>query len=63
MHFDGKASLWYQKFSQKNIEITWPQFLDVISARLEEIKESKMVAEFNKLKQIGSFVDYVDEFE
>ncbi|KAK6149080.1 hypothetical protein DH2020_016605 [Rehmannia glutinosa] len=63
MHFEGKAAQWYQNFAMKQGELTWNQFLEVISARFEELKESRIIAEFNKLKQNGSYNDYVDRFE
>ncbi|KAK6150060.1 hypothetical protein DH2020_017585 [Rehmannia glutinosa] len=63
MHFEGRAALWFQNFSMKQTNLTWSQFLDVVSARFEELKEAKIIAEFNKLKQTGSYNDYVDRFE
>ncbi|KAK6163034.1 hypothetical protein DH2020_002875 [Rehmannia glutinosa] len=63
MHFEGKAAQWYQNFSMKQEDITWNQFVDIISARFEELREAKIIAEFNKLKQTGSYGDYVEKFE
>ncbi|KAK6137448.1 hypothetical protein DH2020_028805 [Rehmannia glutinosa] len=63
MHFEGKAAQWYQSFCMKQVEWTWQQFVEVISARFEELKEVKIIAEFNKLKHTGSYNDYVDKFE
>ncbi|KAL8496188.1 hypothetical protein ACS0TY_020047 [Phlomoides rotata] len=63
MHFDDKAALWYQNYSQKNIELSWAQFVEVLFARFEDIRESKVIDGFNKLKQTGSYADYVDKFE
>ncbi|KAK6152008.1 hypothetical protein DH2020_014643 [Rehmannia glutinosa] len=31
--------------------------------KFEELRESRIIAEFNKLKQTGSYADYVDKFE
>ncbi|KAK6127369.1 hypothetical protein DH2020_038880 [Rehmannia glutinosa] len=63
MHFDGKAAQWFQNFSIKQPELSWQQFIEIISARFEELKEAKIIAEFNKLKHIGSYHDYVEKFE
>lgn len=63
MHFDGRAALWYQNHSQKQIELSWAQFLEVLTARFEDLRESRVIDEFNKLKQTGSYADYVDKFE
>ncbi|KAK6163811.1 hypothetical protein DH2020_000675 [Rehmannia glutinosa] len=63
MHFEGKAALWYQNFITKQGELTWQQFVEVISARFEELKEARIIVEFNKLKQTGSYVDYNEKFE
>ncbi|KAK6136529.1 hypothetical protein DH2020_029725 [Rehmannia glutinosa] len=61
MHFEGRVAQWYQNFAMKQGELTWHQFLEVIAARFEELKESKVIAEFNKLKQTGSYTDYWSE--
>ncbi|KAK6160382.1 hypothetical protein DH2020_003763 [Rehmannia glutinosa] len=63
MHFDGKAAQWYQSFCMKQGELSWHQFVEVVSARFEELKEARIIAEFNKLKHNGSYMDYVDKFE
>ncbi|KAK6136072.1 hypothetical protein DH2020_030177 [Rehmannia glutinosa] len=63
MHFEGKAAQWYQTFITKQGEITWGQFVETVSARFEELKEAKIIAEFNKLRQTGSYSDYVEKFE
>ncbi|KAK6115436.1 hypothetical protein DH2020_007705 [Rehmannia glutinosa] len=39
------------------------EFIEIISARFEELKEAKIIAEFNKLKHTGSYHDYVEKFE
>ncbi|CAA0833666.1 Unknown protein, partial [Striga hermonthica] len=63
MHFEGRAAQWYQNFISKQEELGWSQFVDIISARFEDLKEAKIIAEFNKLRQNGSYEDYVDRFE
>lgn len=32
MHFDGKALTWFQNLNMGDIEISWEQFLEVVSA-------------------------------
>ncbi|KAH6811646.1 hypothetical protein C2S51_025408 [Perilla frutescens var. frutescens] len=63
MYFEGKAALWYQNFSSKHVLVNWKQFLEVISARFEDLKEAKIVEEFNQLKHIGDYMDYVGRFK
>ncbi|CAA0816707.1 Unknown protein, partial [Striga hermonthica] len=63
MHFEGKAAQWYQSFSSKCEDICWADFIELISARFEALKESKIIGEFNKLRHVGSYVDYVEKFE
>lgn len=45
------------------MELDWDQFIDLVSARFEELKEAKIIAEFKKLRQVGNYSDYVDRFE
>ncbi|CAA0825197.1 Unknown protein, partial [Striga hermonthica] len=63
MHLEGKAALWFQNLSAKQLELNWGQFVEIVSARFEELKEVKIIAEFNKLRHTGSYADYVDKFE
>ncbi|KAK6121452.1 hypothetical protein DH2020_044798 [Rehmannia glutinosa] len=63
MHFEGKAAHWYQNFNTKHVELTWAQFVEIVSSRFEELKEAKIIGEFNKLKHTGSYAEYVDKFE
>ncbi|KAK6140363.1 hypothetical protein DH2020_025894 [Rehmannia glutinosa] len=37
--------------------------MEVVSSRFEELKEAKIIGEFNKLKHTGSYAEYVDKFE
>lgn len=63
MHLEGKANQWYQYLSISQTDLNWAQFIELVSARFEELKETKIVAEFNKLKMMGSYADYVEKFE
>lgn len=63
MHFEGRAAQWFQNLSPTQTEITWKQFMEVVFARFEELKETKIIYEFNKLKHIGPYSEYVDRFE
>ncbi|KAH6764368.1 hypothetical protein C2S51_015617 [Perilla frutescens var. frutescens] len=63
MNFEGRAALWIQNFNQKYLELSWKQFVEVVSTRFEELKESHIVVEFNKLKHTDNYQDYVDRFE
>lgn len=46
-----------------DIIITWKQFLEVVSTRFEDLSVSNIIVEFNKLRMIGSFEDYVERFD
>lgn len=48
---------------QKKGELTWVKFVEMISERFDELKESKVITEFNKRRQVGSFDEYVEKFE
>ncbi|KAK6118018.1 hypothetical protein DH2020_048243 [Rehmannia glutinosa] len=63
MHFEGKAAQLYQNFITKQGDLSWHQFVEIVSARFEELKEAMIIAEFNKLIQTGSYSDYVEKFE
>ncbi|KAH6809268.1 hypothetical protein C2S51_027051 [Perilla frutescens var. frutescens] len=63
LHFDGKADQWFQNYCHKFKGYSWAQFLDVVSARFEELREAKIIMEFNKFKHQGSYDDYVKRFE
>lgn len=63
MHFDGKALYWFHSLGPRQWERCWGEFLEIISARFEDLKECKIIAEFNKLKQTGTYADYVEKFE
>lgn len=63
MNFEGRANVWYQNSSSKCINITWEQFLGVVSTKFEEIKEENAIEEFTKLRCVGNYEDYVDKFE
>ncbi|KAH6806298.1 hypothetical protein C2S51_031129 [Perilla frutescens var. frutescens] len=63
MYFEGKTASWYQNFSSKLVVLNWKQFMEVISARFEDLKEAKIVEEFNQLKHTGDYMEYVARFE
>ncbi|CAA0840135.1 Unknown protein, partial [Striga hermonthica] len=63
MHLEGKAAQWFQNLSKKCGDLSWAQFLEFISARFEELKESKIIGEFNKLRHLGSYGEYVEKLE
>ncbi|KAH6817325.1 cactus-binding carboxy-terminal [Perilla frutescens var. frutescens] len=63
MNFEEKAALWYQSYSTKLTNLTWKQFVNVVAARFEDLRESNIVVEFNKLRHTGGYADYVERFE
>ncbi|KAH6786813.1 hypothetical protein C2S52_006365 [Perilla frutescens var. hirtella] len=63
MNFEGRAATWYQSFSSKPVDLTWSQFVGIVSARFEELREDNVVVEFNKLRHTGDYWTYVDRFK
>lgn len=63
MNFEGRAALWYQLFSSKNVEVTWQQFVGLISEKFEQLKEEQIIEDFHKINQVSSYGDYVERFE
>lgn len=50
MHFEGRAATWFHSFSIEEHKIDWGQFVEILSARFEELRESQIVEDFNKLR-------------
>lgn len=50
MHFEGRAAQWVQNLCQKQVDMKWSQFLELVSARFEDLRETRIIAEFNKLE-------------
>lgn len=46
-----------------DVGITWSRILEVLSAHFEDLKAFNIFVKFNKLKQPGSYEDYVERFE
>lgn len=63
VNLEDKIALWYQNSNMRDVELTWDQFVGIVSARFEDIKGAKIIAEFNKLRQTGSYEKYVQKFE
>lgn len=59
MNLEGKVTQWYQNTDMEEVDLTWNQFVGMISVRFVDIKGAKIIAEFNKLKQTGSYDDYM----
>lgn len=64
LHFEGKASLWLQTLPSEHDTCTWSQFLEAVCARFEKPKDAiEVVGEFRKLRQTGSYLEYVETFQ
>lgn len=63
MHFEEKTLVWFKNFNIGRQGMTWELFLNVITARFDELKEGKIITKFNKLKHQGSLSNYVKKFE
>lgn len=60
MNFEGKALSWFENYVIDNSVVTWDQFIRDVSIRFDDLRERKIIAEFNKLKQTGSLIDYIE---
>lgn len=47
MYFEGKAALWYHSVAAENHDVTWTQFVEMLSSRFEELKKAQIVDDFN----------------
>ncbi|KAH6820515.1 hypothetical protein C2S53_008788 [Perilla frutescens var. hirtella] len=63
MNFEGRAALWFQTINSRCGNVSWKQFVEVVAIRFEDLNESKIITEFNKLKYTGDYLDYVEKFE
>lgn len=63
LHFEGKAAQWFGYMCQNYSEPSWERFVELVSARFEELKEGKVMAEFHKLSVTSSVDEYIDKFE
>lgn len=63
IHFEGKAMEWYYQISLEGRLITWEHFMELISNRFGDLKESRVFTEICKLKVKGSLEDYIDKFQ
>ncbi|KAH6783568.1 hypothetical protein C2S52_008527 [Perilla frutescens var. hirtella] len=62
-NFKGRAVTWLHNFNSKYDNVSWEQFVEIVAARFEDIRESKKVMELNKLKHTGNYMDYVNRFK
>lgn len=61
MYLEGRATQWYNSFSAQEHEVTWSQFVEILSARFEELKEAQIVDDFNKLRLTGNYMEFVEK--
>lgn len=45
------------------MDVTWQQFVGLISKKIEQLKEEKIIEDFHKIKQTASYAEYVEKFE
>ncbi|XP_074306372.1 uncharacterized protein LOC141641616 [Silene latifolia] len=62
LHMMDKAEIWVNSYLGTVKQIEWEIVTDLY-ARFPDNHENNVVEMFNKLEQIGSLEDYVDEFE
>ena len=63
LYFDGKALAWYQ-WCQKNTKIdSWDGFLKALQVRFGPSELEDYQGKLSKLVQVGSVLDYQEEFE
>lgn len=62
MHSDGPAMEWFYQFSMESREVSWNQFMELVSSQFWELKEAQVFTEFSKLKVKGSMEEYIQKF-
>lgn len=62
MHFEGCAMEWFYQVSLEDREITWEHFVELVSTRFGELKETQVFTEFSKLRVKGSLEEYIQRF-
>ncbi|XP_012857031.1 PREDICTED: uncharacterized protein LOC105976303 [Erythranthe guttata] len=63
LNFEGRAAVWFSHLLQQGSDYTWDQFVGLVAARFEELKEAKVLSELMKLKVTTSLEDYISRFE
>lgn len=43
MHFDGPAMEWFYQISMESREVSWTQFMDLVSSQFGELKEAQVI--------------------
>lgn len=58
MYFEGSAALSFHSFSDEHLNVSWSEFVEVLSACFEELKTAQIVG-FNKLQLTGSGIMWI----
>lgn len=43
--------------------MTWQDFIELVSTRFEQLLETQINKDYQKLKKGGNYIDYVEKFE
>jgi hypothetical protein len=63
MYFSGSAAFWLQAIDVALVESSWCDFCLVVYKRFEREQHSQLIRQFFHVKQFGSVVEYVEQFD
>lgn len=63
MHLKGLADHWFVNYIEERGHITWTEFTKLVLNRFMNLIRGSIVAQFNRLRQVNSVKNYIQEFE
>lgn len=63
MYFKGSATFWLQSVDPQITEASWLEFCAAVCSRFDREQHGQLVRQFFRIKQFGSVVDYVEQFD
>ncbi|KAK4416030.1 hypothetical protein Salat_2710400 [Sesamum alatum] len=63
MHMDGLADSWYLDYVEGRENMGWEKFSNLVLQRFSVPGGDNLVGQFNKLRQEGTVIAYVNKFE
>lgn len=63
MNLEGLVDPWFVDYIEKRENLTWTNFTKLVLNQLMNAFGGSLVAQFNKLRQVNSVQNYIQEFE
>ncbi|KAK6136938.1 hypothetical protein DH2020_029316 [Rehmannia glutinosa] len=63
MNMEATADHWYLEYVEGRENMPWERFSTMVLDRFLNVDGNHLVGQFNKLKQEGTLLDYINEFE